>query len=211
MPQLKARYPGLKVRLGELRREQGEAVRQLGRNALFALLLIYVLLAVALRSYTQPFLVMLAVPFGFVGSVWAHDILAVPLTLDSLVAVAGIVVNTSLVLVAYINRQRQGHRAITAIVTEAGARRFRPILLTALTTFMGLAPILLEQGVEADYIKPMAVSLAFGVAFSTAVSLLLVPLCYVVLEDLRGISFSRWQRSGGVSSKSSPSNFGNDL
>lgn len=202
LPQLKAHYPGVEARLGELRREQGEAVLQLGRNALFALVLIYALLAVALRSYMQPLLVMLAVPFGFVGSVWAHYFLAIPLTLDSLVAlvaVAGVVVNTSLVLVAYINRQRQENRSIIAVVKEAGARRFRPILLTALTTFMGLSPILLEQGMEADYIKPMAVSLAFGVLFSTLVTLFVVPLCYAALEDIHGISRSRRRRSNAGS------------
>lgn len=190
IPQLEARYPGLEVRPGELRREQGDAVFQLVRNALFALLVIYGLLAVVLRSYSQPLMVLSAVPFGFVGAIWAHYFLEMPMTLGSLVvlvALAGLVVNTSLVLVDYINRQYQGDREIITVVKEAGARRFRPIMLTALTTVTGLAPILLGQGVAADYIKPLTVPLAFGVAFSTLVSLFLVPLCYAALEDVRGM------------------------
>ncbi|WP_031435369.1 efflux RND transporter permease subunit [Methylomarinum vadi] len=129
-----------------------------------------------------------AFPFGLIGAVWGHALLGVSLTLESyiaLFAVAGVVVNDSLVLVAFINEELPRHPDIQQVLRQAGQKRFRPIVLTTLTTFFGLIPLLTEQGPDAETIMPMAVSLAFGVLFSTLITLLLVPVSYRILEDIK--------------------------
>ncbi len=155
-----------------------------------ALVLIFRLLALQFRSYLQPFIIMAAIPFGFVGAVLGHLILGYNLSIISvlgLVALTGIVVNDSLILVDFINRARYRGDAIIQAVLEAGVRRFRPIVLTTLTTFFGLLPMLFEQSLQARFLIPMAISLAFGVLFSTFVILILTPVLYVILEDFKGI------------------------
>jgi multidrug efflux pump subunit AcrB len=156
----------------------------------FALALfgIYALLAVPTRSYLQPLIIMGVIPFGIIGAIVGHWITGYPLSMMSLmgvIALSGVVVNDSLILVDHINTAvKSGVEELRAVV-EAGTRRFRAILLTSLTTFFGLAPMLLERSVQAQEIVPMAVSLAFGIVFATVITLLLVPSLYMILLDLR--------------------------
>ena len=152
-----------------------------------ALFVIFTLLAIPLKSYLQPLIIMSAIPFGFVGAVGGHVVMGENVTMLSMlgiVALSGVVVNDSLVMVDFINRERRRGGSLLAAVQEAGAARFRPILLTSITTFAGLAPLLLEQSTQADFLKPMAISLAFGVLFATFVTLVLVPAAYLILEDV---------------------------
>ena len=152
-----------------------------------SLFVIYVLLAVPLSSYLQPFIIMSAIPFGFVGAAWGHLFLGFPLTMYSvigLVALAGVVVNSSLVLVDKVNKLVDEGRPLEHAVVDAGMARFRPILLTSLTTFAGLSPMMLEESLQAQFMIPMAISIAFGVIFSSFITLFLVPCSYLVLEDL---------------------------
>ena len=155
------------------------------------------LLAVVFRSYSQPLLVMSAIPFGMVGAVWGHVVMGFSLSLMSmmgLVALSGVVVNDSLILIVSINRNREDGMGTWDAIIAGGARRFRPILLTSLTTFFGLAPMIWETSVQARFLVPMAVSLGFGVLAATFIMLLIVPCSYVILEDARrnmGNFFSR--------------------
>ena len=156
---------------------------------MFALVLIYALLAVPLRSYGQPLIIMAVIPFGLVGAIAGHLIMGAGFSMMSVfgvVALSGVVVNSSLVLVHHVNQRRDEGLPIAEAVRDAGVARFRPILLTSLTTFAGLSPILLERNMGAHFLIPMATSLAFGVAFATAISLFLLPASYLILEDLRG-------------------------
>jgi multidrug efflux pump subunit AcrB len=155
-----------------------------------------VLLAIPLRSFAQPLLIMAAIPFGFVGAVWGHVITGFDLTILSmfgLVALTGVVVNDSLVMVDFINRHRRTNDDLLNAVRMAGVARFRPILLTSLTTFAGLSPLMMERSMQARFLIPMAITLAFGVVFATFITLMLVPSGYIILEDLRGL-FSRRAR-----------------
>ncbi|RMD83820.1 MAG: AcrB/AcrD/AcrF family protein, partial [Candidatus Dadabacteria bacterium] len=188
LPRLAADFPGLRYSFEGERREQNETISSLARGMAIAVLAIYALIAIPLRSYVQPFIVMTAIPFGVAGAVWAHILLGMDLTFLSvfgIVALVGVVVNDSLVLVDYVNARRLAGEAVATAVHEAGAARFRPILLTSLTTFAGLTPILLERSLQAQFLVPMAVSLGFGVVFATGVSLIVVPCSYLILEDLR--------------------------
>jgi multidrug efflux pump subunit AcrB len=188
LPELTARHPGLSYALGGEQEEQREALAGLGLGFLVSLLAIYALLAIPFRSYTQPLVVMSAIPFGLIGAVWGHILLGLEVTAISafgLVALTGVVVNDSLVMVDFINRHRLAGAGIDAAVREAGAARFRAIVMTSLTTFAGLTPLLLEKSVQARFLVPMAVSLAFGVLFATAITLILVPLLYRVQSDLK--------------------------
>ncbi len=188
LPLLLSDYPGLTYSLEGEHREQADTFQALGRGFIVALLCIYALLAIPLRSYIHPLIVMTAIPPGIVGAVLAHVMLGMDLSFLSMfgiIALVGVVVNDSLVLVEYIHRRRAAGEEIGQAVREAGVVRFRPILLTSLTTFAGLTPLLLERSFQAQFLIPMAVSLGFGVMFSTFVSLLLVPASYLILEDLR--------------------------
>jgi len=190
LPGLLAAQPGISYALEGEQREERESLRGLGRNSLFALLVIFTLLAIPLRSYAQPLVIMATIPLGAVGAIAGHAMLGLPLSFSSvigMVALAGVVVNDSIVLVDRVNRlRREGHDVGTA-VRDAGAARFRPIFLTSLTTSLGLLPLLLEQSPQAQFLIPMAVSIAAGVLAATVVSLLVVPAAYLVLEDLRGL------------------------
>ena len=186
IPELEAQYPGLRIESGQSRQKQEEAMSSLWSYGALAILGIYALLAIPLRSYTQPLLIMLAIPFGLIGAVLGHLLLGISLTLDSYVAlfaVGGIVINDSLILVAKINEAVQKDTAIAEAVLLAGKARFRAIFLTTATTFIGLLPLICEQSSHAEKIMPMAVSLAFGVLFATLVTLLLIPVSYVILRE----------------------------
>ncbi len=191
LPAILARYPGLSFSLEGTQREQSETVGALSVGLVLALLGIFALLAIPFRSYTQPLIIMSAIPFGLVGAVWGHIFLGLELSLMSfmgIVALAGIVVNDSLVLIVAVNQLRaDGHDKLEA-VRIGSMSRFRPIMLTSLTTFLGLAPMVLETSVQARFLVPMAVSLAFGVAFATVIILFLVPCLYLALEDLTGLT-----------------------
>ena len=188
LPQLLADHPGLSFYLGGEQREQRKVVLGLFWGYLFVLILIYSLLAIPLRSYAQPLIIMAVIPFGLVGAVGGHLIMGKTLSMMSVfgvVALSGVVVNSSLVLVYYVNGRRAGGASVVEAVRDAGTARFRPIVLTSLTTFAGLTPLLLERSVSAQFLIPMAISLAFGVVFATAIALFLVPCLYFVLDDLK--------------------------
>ena len=190
LPDLLARHPGVSYRLHGEQREQSKVIGGLIRGFGLAIVMIYALLAIPLRSYTQPLIIMAVIPFGLVGAVGGHLLMGKNLSMMSIfgvVALAGVVVNASLVMVHYVNTQRERGVPLLDAVSAAGVARFRPIVLTSLTTFAGLTPLLLERSVSAQFLIPMAISLAFGVAFATLVTLFLVPGSYVILEDLRGI------------------------
>ena len=141
----------------------------------------------AFSSYVQPFIVLIAIPFGIIGAVIGHILLGFDLSLVSLmgvIALSGVVVNDSLIMVDFANRKRKDASAFDAI-RQAGVRRFRPIILTTLTTFGGLTPVILETSLQAQHLIPMAISLGFGIVFATAIILILVPCLYLVLEDLQ--------------------------
>lgn len=169
-------------------KHKGELISSMINGFLMAIMGIFALLAVSFRSYIQPIIVVSAIPFGLIGAILGHALLGLDISLLSLsgmIAVSGVVVNDNLVLVDFINRARDKGMDVAQAIREAGVARFRPILLTSLTTFAGLTPLMLEKSVQAQFLIPMAVSLAFGVMFATTVSLLLTPSAYHILEDVK--------------------------
>lgn len=196
-PELLAAWPGLSLDLVGQQREQNESLATLGRGYLFAMFAVFALLAIPFKSYVQPLIVMSAIPFGLVGAVFGHLVMGFELSIISMfgiVAMSGVVVNDSLVLLDTANRrQRELGEGVLEAMLEAGPRRLRPILLTSLTTFFGLAPMILETEVQARFLVPMAISLGFGVLFSTLVILLLLPAMTLAVEDMRGL----WRRLVG--------------
>lgn len=202
LTELTARYSGLSWGVAGEQEEQAEVNGAIARGFMLAMFAIYGLMAVAFRNYLQPMLIMFAIPFGIVGAVFGHIWMGYNLSLMSmfgLVALSGVVVNDSIVFVDAINEYRRaGMNAFDAVVT-AGVRRFRPILLTSLTTFLGLAPIMLEKSVQARFLIPMAISLAFGVLLTTSIALLYIPCLYLILEDIIGV-FRRIGAAFGLSS-----------
>jgi len=190
MPDILQKYPSVTYSLEGEQAEQQESLAGIIEGFMIALLLIYVLLAIPFGSYLQPFIVMSAIPFGIVGAVWGHIFMGMDLSIMSMfgiVALAGVVINDSLVLVDVINRERKEGQTLMQAISKAGVARFRPIILTSITTFAGLTPLLLEQSPQAQMLIPMAVSLAFGVMFGTFITLILVPVIYYSQEDVKGI------------------------
>jgi multidrug efflux pump subunit AcrB len=189
LPRLVRDYPGLSYDFEGQQADMRESMASLMGGFVIAMMAIYALLAIPFRSYIQPVIVMAAIPFGLVGAVIGHIIMGYSLSIISmmgLVALAGVVVNDSLVMIVYANNlRRQGTNAIDAI-QQAGIRRFRPILLTTITTFGGLAPMIFETSRQARFMIPMAISLGYGILFATLITLLLVPSLYLIIEDLRG-------------------------
>ena len=181
-----ARHPGVSFSLAGESEERTESMDSLGATALLALLLIYALLAIPLQSYLQPLIIMSVIPFAAVGAILGHLLLGMPLVFFSLlgiVALSGVVVNSSLVLVDYINRQRHTGQSLVWVVSHSGSVRFRPIVLTSMTTFVGLAPMMLDRSISTGMFVPMAISLGFGVLMGTVVTLFLVPCLIMALED----------------------------
>lgn len=197
VPTFMARHPGVSLAQRGDAEEQNDFVAEWAVLQLFAFFAMYVLLAIAFGSYWQPVLVMSAIPFGFMGAAFGHFIFGLDFALFSffgIAAAAGVVVNDNLVLIDYVNRLRdQGEGAISALV-KAGVGRFRPILLTSITTFVGLLPIMFERSTSAQFLMPTVVSLAFGVFFATFVTLLFVPAMYAVGADIA--RFYRWAWTG---------------
>ena len=185
LPSILQRYGSLSYSLEGEQQEQGQNLSSLARNFLVAMVVVYTLLAIPFGSYFQPLVIMSAIPFGLTGAVIGHLIMGINfsvLSLLGIVALTGVVVNDSLVMVDFINKYRKEGFLIKDAVLEAGPRRFRPIFMTSLTTFAGLTPLLFEQSIQAKFIIPMAVSLAFGVVFATVITLFLVPIGYLILE-----------------------------
>jgi len=180
-------FPGVHATFEGEQAEQRDFLRAQLIGMAASLLVIYALLAIPLSSYLQPFIIMSAIPFGFVGAAWGHMLLGYPLTMYSvigLVALAGIVVNSSLVLVDRINRLVAEGEPIAQAIIDSGRSRFRPIMLTSVTTFAGLTPMMLENSVQGRFMIPMAISIAFGVLSATFITLFLVPSAYAIVEDL---------------------------
>lgn len=190
LPQLKSDYPGLTFDFEGRTRNQQEGMRDMGRAFAFGLFLIYALLAVPFRSFTQPMVVMSAIPFGIIGAIGGHLLLGYNLSMISMfgiVALSGVVVNSSLVMIDFINQQRIAGIHVRDAIVDSGKRRFRPIVMTSLTTFFGLMPMILETSIQARFLVPMAISLGFGVLFATAITLILVPSLYLILEDIHDL------------------------
>ncbi len=193
IPQLLQKYPGLDYSVSGLAEEEAKMAISMGIGFALALFGIYALLAIPTHSYLQPLIIMGVIPFGVIGAVVGHWLTGHAISMMSvmgLIALSGVVVNDSLILVDYVNRAVAGGGDRHQAVVEAGVRRFRAIILTSMTTFFGLAPILMETSVQAQMIVPMAISLAFGILFATVITLLLVPCLYIILEDL-----DRWWTS----------------
>lgn len=190
MPDLLERYPRVSFELQGNSREQQEAMMGLAQGLLFALFAIYALLAIPLRSYSQPLIIMSVIPFGVVGAIVGHLLLAKAvsvLSICGIIALSGVVVNDSLIMVDFVNRARKEGLSLIDAVINAGTYRFRAIILTSLTTFMGLMPIVFERSLQAQIVIPMAISLAFGILFATIITLLLVPALYLILNDIKNI------------------------
>ncbi|PSW62829.1 acriflavin resistance protein [Photobacterium kishitanii] len=188
LPLLRQQYPTVKIQLDGQAKEESETKGSLVRDAVLALFAIFALMAIPLRSYTQPLIIMSVIPFGIIGAIAGHYFADISLNLLSvfgILALSGVVVNDSLVLVVFINRALAQGVPLYHAVTEAGCSRFRAIVLTSLTTFFGLAPILLETSLQAQIVIPMATSLAFGILFATVVTLVLVPALYLILYDIK--------------------------
>ena len=190
LPEFETRYPDIKLtRAGELE-EIGEIQGGMKRALLMAAVLIYVLMAVPLKSYWQPFVILAIVPFGFIGAAFGHLIMDLELSVLSLfgmLALTGVVINDSLVLITRYNQARESGMTVQAALQDAGTGRFRAIFLTTATTVIGLVPLMTETSEQAQYLIPAAVSLAFGELFSTALMLLLVPVLIAITEDVKAV------------------------
>lgn len=192
LPELARNFPGLSYGWEGRQQDMQESTSSLFSGLFLALFAIYALLAVPFRSYFQPIIVMIAIPFGIVGAVMGHIIMGYALSLMSMmgiVALCGVVVNDSLVLIDFANRRRHGGASAMEAIHQAGGRRFRPIIMTTLTTFGGLTPMIFETSRQARFMIPMAISLGFGILFATSITLVIVPCLYLMAEDV--LSFFR--------------------
>jgi len=190
--ELEQRYPETTLALGGSSRREQELMAETFYNFCLALFIIYALMAIPLRSYVQPLIIMGVIPFGMIGALVGHLVVGIPfsaLSIFGIVALAGVVVNDSIIMVDYVNKSVEEGDEIFDAAVNAGTQRFRAIMLTSLTTFFGLLPMLLEETLSAQFVIPMAVSLGFGIVFATVITLLLVPSLYLILDDL---NLSRW-------------------
>lgn len=190
LPELKQKFPGVKTELGGTIEEQ--QAQQSEQLMFFAagMIMVYVLLAVPLKSYAQPLIIMSVIPFSLIGAIWGHFFFGIDLSMMStfgLIAAAGVVINDSLVMTDFINQRRAMGIRIRDAVIEAGCARFRAITLTSITTFAGVLPIMFETSLQARFVIPMAVALGFAVMFATLVTLILVPCLYLMLDDIAGL------------------------
>ena len=195
IPDILARYPGVAYELEGASLEEQELLDNLVVASIAALVLIYALIAIPLKSYAQPLIIMSVIPFGFVGAVIGHLILGMEISMFSLfglIALAGVVVNDSLIMIDFVNKARLEGVPVERAVIESGKARFRAIVLTSLTTAIGLVPIMLETSTQAQFVIPMAVSMSFGILFATLITLILVPVLYLLQKDfLDYFGFSR--------------------
>ena len=209
-PVIRAEHPRVSLSLEGEQRQSGEYLVSLVFPFLIALFAIYALLAIPLRSYTKPFIIMSVIPFAFIGAIWGHQIMKLAglvsglamMSILGMIAAAGVVVNSSLILVYAINQRRDAGSTMADAVVDAATSRCRPIVLTSMTTFVGLMPLMFNTSVQAQFLVPMAVSLSFGVLFATVITLLVVPSIYLLFEDL----FALRDRMAGDSRKASIQN-----
>lgn len=194
--ELERRLPGTRITFAGNRRELTKSLGSLNRDFLIAVLMIFVMLTGLFKSYTQPLVVLTAVPFGIIGAVAGHFIMGYPLTILSmigLVALTGIAVNDSLILVDFINKEIAAGKPTFEAVINGGRRRMRPILLTSMTTILGLAPLMAERSLQARFLIPMAISITFGLAFATVLTLVVVPCFYMIRHDAHAIAARIWR------------------
>ena len=204
LKEILARYPGISYSLEGEQKEMQDSMVALGEGFIIAVIIIFVLLAVPLKSYVQPLIILSAIPFGLVGALLGHILMGYNVSILSLfgvVALSGVVVNDSLIMVDAVNKNRAAGMALFESVTNAGAVRLRPILLTSLTTFGGLMPLILEESMQAKFMIPMAISLGFGIMFATMITLVLVPTLYIILTDLRHAAYWLMGREDVVKSE----------
>ncbi|MCG8467051.1 MAG: efflux RND transporter permease subunit, partial [Gemmatimonadetes bacterium] len=201
LPELQNDFPGLRYAFGGEQREQALALGGLGRGFGMALLAIYALLAIPFRSYVQPLIIMASIPLGFIGAALGHLIMGLDLGMLSMfgiVGLSGVVVNDSLVLIDFVNERHRAGLPMPQAILEGTKARFRPILLTSITTFLGVFPIIIERSTQAQFLVPMAVSLGYGILFATVILMLAVPalamMNYVATEKVRGF-FGRRRRN----------------
>ncbi|WP_371376205.1 efflux RND transporter permease subunit [Thalassotalea aquiviva] len=190
IPKLLQKYPQVNSQLSGRIQEEIDSANTMFRDLIISFLIIFSLLAIPLKSYSQPLIIMSVIPFGFIGAVIGHMIMGYDLSalsLFGLIAASGVVINDSLVMIDYVNGARKSGLSAKQAVIDAGCNRFRAILLTSLTTFIGLVPIMLETSMQATLVVPMAISLGYGVLFATIVTLVLVPCLYIFIEDIKGL------------------------
>ncbi len=189
-PILKRDFPAVRLQQTGAGEREAESLEEFGRNFAIALFLIYALMAIPLRSYLQPLIIMSVIPFGLIGALLGHLMLGYPVssvTIMGLIALTGVVVNDGLILVDYVNKAVAEGQSRNDAVVAAGTARFRAILLTSLTTFVGLSPMLMETSFQAALMMPMAIALAFGILFATTMTLILIPCVYIIMDDLQGL------------------------
>lgn len=201
MPELLRKYPTVKSELSGRIQEEMESQSEQLRNFALSIMVIFALLAIPLKSYSQPLMIIMVIPFGIVGAMLGHMMLGMDLNLFSMfgiTAAAGVVINDSLVMVDYVNKTRAQGVPLKDAVLFSGCKRFRAIMLTSFTTFIGLVPIMLETSMQAKMVIPMAVSLAFGVLFATVVTLVMIPSLYLVIEDIKNMIKRKKQKSASA-------------
>ncbi|GAA0856347.1 efflux RND transporter permease subunit [Aliiglaciecola litoralis] len=207
LPRLQSEFPSVKTELGGAIEEQQAQHNEQIMFFIAGLLMMYILLAVPLKSYMQPFMILLVIPFSFTGAIWGHFFFGVDISSMStfgLVAAAGVVINDSLLMTDYVNSRRKEGYSMKEAVLDAGCARFRAITLTSITTFAGVLPIMFETNLQAKFVIPMAISLGFAVLYATLVTLILIPSMYLILDDLKipfryiGSRLSSKRKSGVV-------------
>jgi multidrug efflux pump subunit AcrB len=201
LPGLVERYPGLIYALEGQEKRTRESLDSIKSGYFLAMMGIFLLLASQFRSYMQPLIIMMAIPFGLIGAILGHLILGLEFTIVSIfgiVALSGIVVNDSLILIDFINRAVRSGMGVNQAVIESGRARFRPVLLTSVTTIAGLFPLLLERSFQAQFLVPMAVSLCFGLLVATILTLLYVPALYLIVEDITHLFKGRERKTDGT-------------
>jgi multidrug efflux pump subunit AcrB len=198
LPKLMERYPGLTYNLEGQEKRTRESLDSLKTGYLLAMMGIFLLLASQFRSYTQPIIIMIAIPFGLIGAILGHLVMGMQFTIISIfgiVALSGIVVNDSLILIDFINRSVRSGMETHQAVVESGKARFRPVLLTSVTTIAGLLPLLLERSFQAQFLIPMAISISFGLLVATILTLLYVPALYLIVRDMSNMFKSGFQKA----------------
>jgi len=203
LPGLIERYPGLNHSFEGKHAQIRKSMSSLQGGFILALLAIFAMLAIPLNSYLQPLIVMVAIPFGVVGAIWGHVIMGFSLAVVSMfgiVALSGVVVNDVLILITFANQRIKQGLSVHRAILEAAMQRFRPIILTTITTFCGLAPMMFEQSRQARFLIPIAISLAFGILFATMITLILVPSLYIIIDDMKRF----WQTFRRALGKLSP-------
>ncbi|MEC8328202.1 MAG: efflux RND transporter permease subunit [Pseudomonadota bacterium] len=198
LPQLKEQFPTVKSELGGSIEEQQAQANEQKLFFVAGMFIVYILLAVPLKSYFQPLIIMSVIPFSMVGAIWGHFSFGLDISLMStfgLIAAAGVVINDSLVMTDFVNQMRAQGASIKEAVTKAGCARFRAITLTSITTFVGVLPIMFETSLQARFVIPMAVALGFSVLFATLVTLVLVPCMYLILQDLGNGFIWLWNKT----------------